>query len=102
MVDWDKMRVVKGPSLVRNLYICRVVGDHDPEVVGSGIWVEGWTGNNWTSYADGLPSMNEVMASPLAELEVLREANIPEDPWPENYEPPEPPDFIFDEEEDRK
>ncbi len=79
-VDLSKMRVVKEPVYVQGRFICRVVGDLS-ERPGSGMWVEGWTGSNWSADAMRMPSMNEVFASPPCPAEILREAGVPADPW---------------------
>jgi hypothetical protein len=96
MVDWSNMRVMKDPVYVRGRFICRVVGDFSKSP-GSGMWVEGWTGSEWTADAVDMPSMNEVFGSPPAPPEVLAQAGVPADPWPEGYEPHEfNPDMFGD------
>jgi hypothetical protein len=53
------------------------------------MWVEGWTGDSWSSNIEGLPSMNQVFKSPNAPADVIEEARIPSEPFPEGYEPPD-------------
>jgi len=74
--------VYYGPALVENCFICRIV-EEKRDGKGFGFWVEGWTGSGWTRNVS--IGMNTVEEAPLASVEILMEAGVPDEPFPPGY-----------------
>jgi len=81
------VKVVHGPGLVDERYICRVVKEED---TGRGfkLWVEGWTGTEWARNTEPHISMDAADKAIPALASVLAEAGVPDDPFPPGYESP--------------